>query len=500
MRAVEQRLFDSGLPVAALMEKVGLAMAARLQHQQPWLRDGVVVLVGPGHNGGDGLVVARELALAGVSVRIWCPFGVRRELPMQHLRHLHWLGIEPSLVAPDPSESSLWVDALFGLGQTRSLPEELASLFHRRQLECPDHLVSLDVPSGLCSDQGEPLGGQAACALLTLTVGLIKRGLCLDPARAWVGRLERIDIGLPSSLLLELAGTRPRRLPLTEISTVVCPRPPLAGMKYQRGRCLAVAGSERYPGAAHLALLGSLASGCGSVQAVLPDCVRRDLWQVLPEVVAFEEAVDKTSMEVERPCLQRLDALLFGPGLGTSTLTWNHWAERLRQFAGLLVLDADGLNALASSAEGWRWLLRREGPTFLTPHQAEFRRLFPEIEIVDSLQAALAAAACSECFVLLKGAHSAIAAPDGMALLLVGTSPEAARTGLGDVLAGFATGLSALFSAAAVPPTLETFASAALLHACSASQAPSSEASEIAECLKRLIRTHQKKSTKFAAD
>ena len=94
---------------------------------------------------------------------------------------------------------------------------------------------------------------------------------------------------------------------------------------------------------------------------------------------------------------------------------------------------------------------------------------------------------------LLKGAHSVIADPDGMALLLVDTSPEAARTGLGDVLAGFATGWSALSSAAGVPLTLETFASAALLHAFSASQAQSSEASEIVKCLKRLTRTYQKK-------
>ena len=492
MRAVEERLFNSGLPVAALMEKVGLAMAALLQQQPSLLRDGVVVLVGPGHNGGDGLVVARELHLADVPVRIWCPFEVRCELPMQHLRHLRWLGIEPSPAPPDPAESSLWIDALFGLGQTRPLPEAIASLFHRRQLECPDHLVSLDVPSGLCSDRGEPLGGQAARASLTLTVGLIKRGLCLDPARAWVGRLERIDLGLPVPLLPELASLRPRRLPLTEIDTVVCPRPPLTGMKYQRGRCLVVAGSDRYPGAAHLALLGSLASGCGSVQALLPDCVRRDLWQVLPEVVAFEEAIDKIPMEMDQPCLRRLDSLLFGPGLGEDPLIWNHWADRLRQFAGLLVLDADGLNALASSAEGWRWLLRREGPTWLTPHQAEFRRLFPEIEIVDSLQAAIAAAGCSGCFVLLKGAHSAIADPDGLAVLLDGTSPEAARTGLGDVLAGFAAGWSAVSVAAGASLTLETFAAAALLHAFSASQAESSEASEIADCLKRFIRTYQK--------
>ena len=485
MQDLEQQLFSSGLPVAALMEKVGLAMAARLLKHPLWFKHGVLVLVGPGHNGGDGLVVARELHLAGVPVRVWCPIEARRELTAQHLRHLEWLGIERSLAPPEPSEPVLWIDALFGLGQTRPLSAELADLFRRRQSDCPDRLVSLDVPSGLCCDSGEPIGGQAACATLTLCVGLIKRGLCLDVARSWVGQLERIDLGLPQWLLRKLGDAVPRRLPLKDVASLVCPQPAATAMKYQRGRCLVVAGSDRYPGAAHLALRGVLASGCGSVQAHVPDGMRQGLWQVLPEVMAVDQHVD----------LDRLDAVLFGPGLGADPEIWSRWVDRLRCFPGLLLLDADGLNLLASSSEGWSWLRHRAGPTWLTPHAAEFSRLFPDLSATDQMRAAIEASRCSGCFILLKGAHSVAADPAGMAVLLVDTCPDAARTGFGDLLAGFATGWAARSLAAKAPVALETFVAAAALHARSAALARAGDASTVADCLKTLTHTCQKRRT-----
>ena len=200
MGAAEQRLFESGMPVAALMEKVGLAMAAWLLARRDLLRHGVVVLVGPGHNGGDGLVVARELHLAGIEVSLWCPLPIRKTLTAEHLRHGEWLGLRQLIEEPDPGGAELWLDAVFGLGQSRPLPELLADLFRRRQQLRPGALISLDVPSGLRSDQGTVLGELAACASVTLSVGWLKRGLCLDPARSWVGALVRIDLGLPPAV------------------------------------------------------------------------------------------------------------------------------------------------------------------------------------------------------------------------------------------------------------------------------------------------------------
>ena len=485
MGAAEQRLFDSGMPVAALMEKVGLAMAAWLLARRDLLRRGVVVLVGPGHNGGDGLVVAREFNLAGIEVSLWCPLPIRKPLTAQHLRHGEWLGLQRLAEVPNPGGPALWVDAVFGLGQSLPLPESLADLFRRRQQLQPGALISLDVPSGLCSDYGTVLGEQAACASVTLSVGWLKRGLCLDPARPWVGALVRIDLGLPPAVVSNAAPVLPRRLPVGEAFTAPLPALPPTAMKYQRGRCLVVAGSDHYPGAAHLALRGAMASGCGCVQAVVPPRLQSSLWQVLPEVMQLKDGLIS----------ERLDAVLVGPGLGESSHWWNQWSEQMLSVAGLLVLDADGINGLAASPEGWRWLLQRQGPTWLTPHAAEFARLFPDCGSGDALERAISAARCSGCCILLKGAHSVLADPSGAAVVLTGTTPRVARTGLGDLLAGFATGWGAQAVAAQQQPGLESFAAAASLHGFAAARAHSSDASTIADCLKINTARCQKKQT-----
>ena len=143
---------------------------------------------------------------------------------------------------------------------------------------------------------------------------------------------------------------------------------------------------------------------------------------------------------LERSDLSRLDALLLGPGLGLMEGVWRGWAEPLQTFRGLLVLDADALNQLSGDVEGWRWFLKRMGPTWITPHPQEFERLFPFCDQGSPLERAAAAAERSGVVVLLKGAHSVIADPSGSVRQLVGTDCQVARTGLGDLLAGLAGG------------------------------------------------------------
>ena len=483
MQALEEGLFRSGLPQAALMEKVGLAMADRLLARPELLRPGVVVLVGPGHNGGDGLVVARTLHAAGVSVAIWCPLPVRKELTQAHLRHVLWLGVPQLQESPDPSAEDLWVDALFGLGQRRPLPDALAALFEARDAAQPGRLVSLDVPSGLCSDTGRPLAGRAARAVLTLCVGLLKRGLLLDPALPHIGHLERIDLGLAHHQLRDLPREQPLCVGPDDLASLPSPALSVISMKYERGRTLIVAGSDRYRGAAALALRGALASGCGSLKAVVPQVIEQSLWQQMPEVVCIEGSADLG--------FQRLDSVLFGPGLGRDPAIWDQWSDPLQQFDGLLVIDADGLNLLAASPDSRAWLLSRSGPTWLTPHRAEFRRLFGEGG-ADALNEAQTAARSSGCTVLLKGAHSVVADSQTGPLLLRGTCSYAARTGFGDLLAGFATGWGAMARAAGQAASGETLAAAALLHAVSACRSPSSSAGAIAKCLEELALQCQK--------
>ena len=471
MAALEQRLFASGLPVEALMEKAALAVCRAMQADWgPRLqRHGAVVLVGPGHNGGDGLVIARELHLAGIRTAIWSPYERHKPLTAAHLRHALWLGIERLQQSPDPTAESLWIDALFGIGQRRPLDDASATLLRQRQQQRPAALVAIDVPSGLDDTTGRCLGQTCAQAATTYCIGLIKQGLVQEPALAAVGRLQRIELGLPQALLTTLEHGTP--LGLTAADGPRAPWPmldPAAG-KYARGRLLVIAGSEAYRGAAHLALLGASASGAGSLRAALADAQADALWHLLPHVVLQRRLRCDTGgslllAQLASADLERLDAVLLGPGLGPLPATaaeQGAW-ELLQGFRGLLVLDADGLNRTTVA-----WLQGRHGPTWITPHQGELRRLWPDLADLPPLEAAGRAAADSGAAVLLKGAHSVIAAPDGRRWQLLASAPDSARAGLGDVLAGYAAGRGA--QALAGRPGLQAdgawLAAAALDHA-----------------------------------
>ncbi len=468
MASLEEELFASGLPVEALMEKAALAVSRRLlegpapRPGQP-LAAGVVVLVGPGHNGGDGLVVARELHLAGVPVRLWCPFERRKPLTERHWSHALWLGIPVLEEPPEPGAADLWIDALFGNGQSRPPGEAIERLLGAREQAEAGPMVAIDVPTGLCSDTGRVLGQQAARADLTLCIGLWKQGLVQDPALRWVGRLERVDLGLPKALLESLPAEQPLGLGGpggSRLDVALAPRPtsdPAAG-KYERGRLLVIAGSDTYRGAAHLALAGASAAGVGSLRAKVPAQVAGQLWMVLPHVVLEERPLAEGALE-------RLDAVLVGPGLGPPAAGESGdrepWWDTLQAFRGLLVVDADGLNRIQPE-----WLKGRAGPTWITPHAGEFGRLWPELAARPPLEAAAEAARGSGATVLLKGARSVIAAADGRRWQLMDACGETARAGLGDGLAGYAAGLGARLGAlGGYPPDASGLAVAALDHA-----------------------------------
>ena len=484
MGALEAQLFASGLPVEALMEKAALAVVRRLQQPDWWpqLQErGALVLVGPGHNGGDGLVVARELHLAGVAVRTWSPFERHKPLTAAHRRHAQWLGIPELSSAPEPADGAIWIDALFGIGQSRAPGEPLETLLEQRQQHQPGLLIAIDGPTGLCADSGQPLGRCAASAGLTLAIGLIKQGWLQDPALRWLGQLERLELGLPKALLQTLPTAQPVALHPADLATAPWPRLNPAASKYQRGRLLVIAGSGAYRGAAALALQGASASGCGSLRAAVPEAVAQRLWSLQPQVVISAALPDNGSgslalTALPEDALERLDAVVLGPGLGDAAdgpadrATW----QRLQAFTGLLLLDADGLNRLAPQ-HPLAWLRERGGPTWLTPHHGEFSRLFPQWAELPPLEAALHGAEQSSgqhpCGLLLKGARSVVAAGDGRRWQLSQACPAAARTGLGDVLAGYAGGLAARGLAASGNADASLLALAALAHACAGSTA-----------------------------
>jgi hydroxyethylthiazole kinase-like uncharacterized protein yjeF len=494
MQNIEKEMFSMGMPVEALMEKVGIGISSWILDRQGLIENGAIVLVGPGHNGGDGLVVARELYMAGVDISIWCPFPLKKELTQKHFDYAMQIGIENLEHQPDSNSDLLWIEALFGLGQSRIISNEILHLLNSKKKLTPDKLISIDVPAGLDSDNGNILSNKSCIASSTLSIGLFKSGLIQDSAIDFVGDLERLDIGIPDKIIADLPETQPLRITFSDLSTFVWPKLSKSKSKYQRGRVLVVAGSEKYRGAASLALNGALASGAGSVSAFLPNSVSSAVWISHPEVLllgnlnTFENGSSDLSEIFNKVDLNRFDSILLGPGLGIAEEK-DCFGTDLQDFKGLLVLDADAINRLSITSKGWKWLIDREGPTWLTPHLDEFKRLFPFIDCSNPLKAGIEAAKICSSSVLLKCAHSVIADPEGKTWQLGQVNSSVARTGLGDVLAGFVSGVGAFGLASDKRLESDLLAVSALLHAyAGASCSRGSTASVICTFLGELIK------------
>ncbi len=456
MQAIEQRLFDAGLPVAALMEKVAGLIFQRVRQLVPNLTP-ISVLVGSGHNGGDALVVARELHLAGYPVVLLSPVGNHRELTSQHLRYALSLGI------PLETDWAVWldrapiiVDGLFGFGLNRNLTEPLTTLIDQIN-QADKTIISIDLPSGLGADTGAILGA-ALRAKHTLCLGLWKLGLCQDQALEYLGKPELLDFGIPEADIVAVLGERPpvRRLTTSlALANLPLPRPALTH-KYQQGHLLLVCGSRRYGGAAVLAGVGARASGVGMLSIVCPQSLQALLWQHLPEalVIPCPETAAGAIARLPDLAWDSYTAIACGCGLTTEAPV----LAQIIPAVAPVILDADGLNLLAKDTQQ---LQLRPGSTILTPHAGEFRRLFPELVGCDRLQASQTAARISGAIILLKGSRTIIADPTGQTYIVPESSPALARGGSGDVLTGLIGGLVAQ---APLAP-LGTVAAAAWWHA-----------------------------------
>lgn len=460
MQAIEERLFDRGMPVAALMEKAALALGAAIQKEYPlgkFPRAGVIA--GPGHNGGDALVAARELWLAGYQVTVYAPLPWLKPLTQSHAQYAQALGISWRTELAEDENQDFWLEGLFGLGQTRPLDGAL-SRWVMILNNSPAPTVSIDVPAGLHSDTGGVLG-VAVVAERSFCLGLWKRVYFQDSALAYFGRPSLLDIGVPKTVAEEILGDAPRiqsfsrlhlqtRLPLSR---------PLTTHKYQQGHALLVCGSRRYPGSAVLAALGARASGVGMLSLAAPASLHSLLIHHCPEalVLPCEETPEGAIARLPSLDLAQFQTLAIGPGL---TLGAAPLVAELLTAPVPLVLDADALNAVAAGSF-LPTLARRAEPTLLTPHLGEFRRLFPDIDTQDRIAAAQSAARQSRSVVLFKGARTVIAGPEGETWIIPDSSSALARGGSGDVLTGLLAGLGAQ----GVSPWQDLGVLAALWHA-----------------------------------
>ncbi|MFN9176471.1 MAG: NAD(P)H-hydrate dehydratase [Synechocystis sp.] len=461
MQQIETWMFEQGMPVPALMEKAALQIAQKLQQLYPLAQSPKAgILVGPGHNGGDGLVVARELTLQGYQVKVLMPLLRLKSLTQSHANSAKALGIAWGESAADFEDCDFWVDGLFGIGLTRPLTGAIANYVNElNQLPIPG--VSIDLPSGLHTDTGEVLGA-AVQAQRSFCLGLWKRAYFQDEALPYCGQTDLLEIGIPGAAINAILGQfYPVQLltPTQAMQTLPLPRPPVTH-KYQQGHGLFICGSQQYAGGAILTALGARASGVGMVTIAVPESLKALIHAQCPEalVMGCPETASGAIAALANPDLSPYTAIALGPGL---TLQSGLLVERVLPANCPLIIDADGLNQIAKR-ELLPRLAQRSAPTILTPHLGEFKGLFPEIDESDRIHAVQIAAQLSQTIVLLKGAKTAIASPEGQTWIIKNSTPALARGGSGDVLTGLMGGLLAQN---AVATWVERVAAAAWWHA-----------------------------------
>ncbi|CDZ36909.1 Carbohydrate kinase, YjeF related protein [Neorhizobium galegae bv. officinalis] len=448
MAAADAASARSGIPSFDLMERAGQAVAAAALRQFPGaLR--FVVLCGPGNNGGDGYVVARALGQAGAPVRVY-HLGDPQKLKgdARQARELCDLPSEP-LQAYRPMAGDVVVDALFGAGLTRDVPDIVADVI-RRVGEARIPVIAVDLPSGLCGRRGLPLGA-AFQAAHTVTFMTRKPGHLLLPGRSLCGDVDVFDIGIPARIIREVAGETRENGPSLWRSLLA--EPGSETHKYRRGHLAVFSGEAGKTGAARLSATAGLKAGAGLVTVGSPSAA-------MPVNAASLTAIMLHPVDTVKDLENwlgsaKLAAFVLGPGFGIG--------KKARQFALALkdrplVLDADGITSFKEKPSDLFDAFAGGAPHLvLTPHEGEFARLFPDIAADDNLskvEKAVAASARAHAAIVYKGADTVIASPDGRAYINTNGPPWLATAGSGDVLAGMIGALLAqgmpAFEAAAV--------------------------------------------------
>ncbi|VXD18051.1 Bifunctional NAD(P)H-hydrate repair enzyme Nnr (Includes: ADP-dependent (S)-NAD(P)H-hydrate dehydratase; NAD(P)H-hydrate epimerase) [Planktothrix serta PCC 8927] len=445
MRNIEDRIFSAGIPVAALMEKVAGKISQRLQtlfsEQQINRYHKIGILVGPGHNGGDALVIARELYFLGYYVIIYSPFSKRKELTEAHANYAVSLGIPVCSNIEELQTCDVLIDGLFGFGLERFIIGEIATIINTINT-WNKFVVSIDLPSGIHTDTGEILG-TAIRADFTLCLGLWKQAFLQEVGLDYIGIAELIDFDIPLTDITAILGESPilnRITPSIAIHSLPLPR--LANShKYKNGHLLIIAGSQQYTGAAILAGLGARASGIGMLSIAVPNSIKPLLSSALPEALIIgcpeteNGAILKLSEEID---LRRYQTIACGPGL---TPEAHPILDRVLTANCPIILDADALNILAK-LNPFFTLSSRQSPTIITPHFGEFKRLFPELIELEKNKITLAkqAAELTGAIIVLKGARTCIATPNQV-WINPDSTPALGRGGSGDVLTGLIGGL-----------------------------------------------------------
>lgn len=429
MAAADQAAIQAGVSGMALMEAAGAAVANAVGER--WGKRPVLVLCGPGNNGGDGFVAARHLRDAGWPVTVGL-LGNKEMLKGDAARHAAlWSGsIEPLSIGLLDGKG-LVIDALFGAGLSRPLSGSAALLIHalaeRRIPVC-----AVDVPSGLDGASGQ-VRGIATAAEITVTFFRKKPGHLLMPGKSLCGEVILSDIGISPSVLDAIAPTAFENSPKLWLG--VYPWPRLDAHKYQRGHVLVVGGALM-TGAARLSAMAAARVGAGLVTVAAPESA----WAVYASALTsiMVHIVNDASQFADVLADERKNAIVIGPGAGVSETTKEYVLAALASHRPV-VLDADAISIFGAHPQTLFDAV--VGPCVLTPHDGEFGRLFDAQG--SKLDKARQAARQSGAVVVMKGSDTVIASSDGRVIINTNAPPDLATGGTGDVLSGLIAGLMA---------------------------------------------------------
>ncbi|MEP2841527.1 NAD(P)H-hydrate dehydratase [Roseibium sp.] len=445
MGQADRLTIESGTPGIVLMESAGQAVVrAVAEHAKAGSR--VLVLCGPGNNGGDGFIVARILAARGYQVDVGLlkdPTDIKGDarIAFDRMALPSTLLLKNDGISTDFSErlerADLVIDALFGAGLDRPLQGPVAALVEYVN-QSNKTVVAVDLPSGISGSSGNELG-RAIKSQVTVTFFCEKPGHLLYPGLAHCGEIIVADIGIDAGVVAKIAPATYQNSP--ELWQSAWPGVDPLGHKYDKGHGVVFGGPMSSTGAARLSAMAALRAGAGLVTLASPPSAMMvnaaHLTAIMLKKMADAEAVSDLLSD------HRLNAVLIGPGYGVTPETRKTVTTLLKQERAT-VLDADALTVFEEMPDVLFDLTNTNPkPTILTPHEGEFARLFPDLAGQDKPTRARKAAARSGAIIILKGPDTVIAAPDGRAAINRNAPPWLATAGSGDVLAGIALGLLA---------------------------------------------------------
>ncbi len=455
MKALEiETVKNYGIDELIMMEHASMSIYLSMEEELGSLENkDIFVVVGKGNNGGDALAACRNFIESGARVRVCLALGdPTGDLPKKHLAILEKMKIPifaytkstHSTFIEALKEADIVIDGILGTGTSNLLSNDLVALTDSIN-ENSKYTVSVDIPSGVDANTGRVLGGSVK-ADMTVTFGLVKRGMLFYPGREMCGKVKLAKIGIVPRLF----ETEIFKGELTTFGDAkkLMPKRPRFSNKGTFGKVLIIAGSSQYTGAPVMTTAGALRVGAGLAIVGMPEPFNTVVTTTLPEAVAFplpatqDGFIAVRSRNAIEELISRVDVIAIGPGLGKGFETGEVVKWLVSNFAKPLVVDADALNLLAKDIENVKFSKN----TIITPHPGEFARLTSkDVNSItsDPVTHALEFAQTKGVCVLLKGATTVIASPDGKYTVNVTGNSGLATGGTGDVLTGMIAGFTA---------------------------------------------------------